>query len=164
MASTWTAVAMQIHGASVRPNGGIQIIIANAPVAVTRVAFARSISASTILTTGHPAGGADCVTKGCGLYRDAPAKAGTYYLWRLAQSIGGNGTAVVVQARHIHESPEAAPAGRVNIAHAVRIGQPARRPSRFFDRSGVPRLLVAPGPFLQAGWSPSLPHWPRARS
>jgi hypothetical protein len=55
---------------------------------VTGAAFAWSASASTVPTTGLIATSSDGQTNGWGQYFNAPATAGTYYLWMLAQGAG----------------------------------------------------------------------------
>ncbi len=85
----WTAAATQVHGASVAPSGGVQIFAAPAPTTVTGVAFAWSASNSVMPSTGLIAAGGDGQTNGWGQWFNAPAAAGTYYLWTLAQGSGG---------------------------------------------------------------------------
>lgn len=85
----WTAAAAQVHGASVAPNGGVQMIAVAAPTAVTGGAFAWSTSQSAIPTSGVTTASADNQANGWGLYYSAPPTAGTYYLWMLAQGAGG---------------------------------------------------------------------------
>ena len=92
----WTAAATQVHGTSVAPNGGVQMTATAAPTAVTGGAFAWSQSNSTIPTSGLIAAGADGQTNGLGQYFDAPATAGTFYLWMLAQGAGGATTGALV--------------------------------------------------------------------
>ena len=84
----WTAAATQVHGTNVAPNGGLQLTATAAPTAVTGAAFAWSSSASSIPTTGLIAAAADGQTNGWGQYMSAPATAGTFYLWMLAQGAG----------------------------------------------------------------------------
>ena len=85
----WTAAATQVHGTGVAPNGGVQLVAAAAPTAVTGAAFAWSQSSSTIPTTGLIAAALDGQTNGWGQYMNAPDTAGTFYLWMLAQGAGG---------------------------------------------------------------------------
>ncbi|WP_428539973.1 fibronectin type III domain-containing protein [Rhodopila sp.] len=85
----WTAAASQVHGTSVAPNGGLQLVATASPTAVTGAAFAFSTSSSTVPTSGLTAASVDNVTNGWGQYLNAPATAGTYYVWMLAQGAGG---------------------------------------------------------------------------
>ena len=85
----WTAAASQVHGTSVAPNGGLQLVATASPTAVTGAAFAFSTSSSTVPTSGLTAASADGQTNGWGQYLNAPATAGTYYVWMLAQGAGG---------------------------------------------------------------------------
>ncbi|HEY2616085.1 MAG TPA: fibronectin type III domain-containing protein [Acetobacteraceae bacterium] len=87
--ATWTAAATQVHGTSVTPNGGVNMIATAAPTAVTGAAFAWSASPSIRPTTSLIAATADGQTNGWGAYFTAPATPGTYYLWLLAQGSGG---------------------------------------------------------------------------
>jgi hypothetical protein len=84
-----TAAATQVHNASVAPSGGLQLTAAPAPTAVTGAAFAWSASNSSVPTTGLIAAAGDGQTNGWGQWCNAPATAGTFYLWMLAQSAGG---------------------------------------------------------------------------
>jgi hypothetical protein len=95
---SWTAAATQVHGTSVAPNGGLQLIAAAAPAAVTGAAFAWSSSNSTIPTTGLITAAADGQTNGWGQYCSAPATAGTFYLWMLAQGSGATTIGALVTA------------------------------------------------------------------
>jgi hypothetical protein len=92
----WAAAAAQVHGASVAPNGGVQMIATPAPTAVTGAAFYWSASPSTLPTTGLIAATTDGQTSGWGQYINAPATAGTFYLWMLAQGAGGATTGALV--------------------------------------------------------------------
>jgi hypothetical protein len=85
----WTVGPSQVHGASVAPNGGVQMTATAAPTAVTGAAFAWSQSNTTIPTTGLIAAAADGQPNGWGQYIDAPAMAGIFYLWMLAEGAGG---------------------------------------------------------------------------
>jgi hypothetical protein len=85
----WTAAASQVHGTNVAPNGGVQLVATPAPTVVTGAAFAWSSSPSAIPSTGLIAAAADGQTNGWGQYMSAPATAGTFYLWMLAQGTGG---------------------------------------------------------------------------
>ena len=84
----WTAASSQVHNTNVAPNGGVQMIAIAAPTAVTGAAFAWSASNSTIPTTGLIAAAGDGQTNGWAQYFSAPATAGTFYLWMLAQGAG----------------------------------------------------------------------------
>ncbi len=84
----WVAAASQVHNASVAPNGGAQMNATAAPTAVTGAAFAWSASNSTVPTSGLVAAAADGPTNGWGQWFNAPATAGTFYLWMLAQGAG----------------------------------------------------------------------------
>ena len=92
----WTAAATQTHNASVAPNGGVMMTAVAAPTAVTGTAFAWSTSASTIPTSGLIAAAGDGQTNGWAQYFNAPATAGTYYLWMLAQGSGAVTTGALV--------------------------------------------------------------------
>jgi hypothetical protein len=92
----WTAAASQVHSTSVAPNGGVQMVLVAAPTAVAGGAFAWSSSPSTIPTTGLIAAAADGQTNGWAQYFDAPATAGTFYLWMLAQGAGAATTGALV--------------------------------------------------------------------
>lgn len=85
----WVAAKSQVHGTSVAPNGGVQMTAVAAPTAVTGAAFAWSASNATVPSSGLTAASADGQTNGWGQYLNAPATAGTYYLWMLAQGSGG---------------------------------------------------------------------------
>ncbi len=85
----WVPASTQTHGAAIAPNGGANLIAVAAPTAVTGGAFAWSASNTTMPTSGLIGGGADGVTNGWGQWFNAPATAGTYYLWLLAQAGGG---------------------------------------------------------------------------
>lgn len=85
----WQPAASQVHNASVAPNGGVQMTAIAAPTAVTGAAFAWSVSATTVPTSGLISAGTDGQNNGWGQWFNAPATAGTYYLWSLAQGAGG---------------------------------------------------------------------------
>lgn len=87
----WTAATTQVHALSVAPNGGVQITVTPAPTAVAGAAW--STSASVLPTTSLIAAGPDGQTNGWGQQFNAPATAGTYYLWMLAQ--GADGATIV---------------------------------------------------------------------
>lgn len=87
--SNWTAAATQVHGTSVQPNGGVNTTAVAAPTAVTGAAFAWSTSFTAVPTTNLTTAGPDGQTNGFGAFLNAPASAGTYYLWSLAQGAGG---------------------------------------------------------------------------
>jgi hypothetical protein len=84
----WTAATSQTHGASVAPNGGVMMTVVAAPTAVTGAAFAWSANALAVPTSGLIAASADGQTNGWAQYFNAPASAGTWYLWMLAQGAG----------------------------------------------------------------------------
>jgi hypothetical protein len=73
----------------VAPNGGAQLIAIASPTAVTGAAFAWSTSATTVPTAGLIIATADGQQNGWGQSFNAPATAGTYYLWSLARGAGG---------------------------------------------------------------------------
>ena len=83
---SWTAAASQVHNTNVAPNGGVQMTATPAPTAVTGAAFAWSASNSVIPTTGLITAAGDGQTHGWAQYFSAPATAGTFYLWMLAQT------------------------------------------------------------------------------
>jgi hypothetical protein len=84
----WVAATSQVHNTSVTPSGGVQMTATAAPTAVTGAAFAWSASNTTVPSTGLIAAGGDGQTNGWGQWFNAPATAGTYYLWLLAQGSG----------------------------------------------------------------------------
>jgi hypothetical protein len=92
----WQAAAAQVHATSVAPNGGVMLTAAAAPTAVTGAAFAWSSSASAVPTTGLIAAATDGQTNGWAAYFSAPATAGTFYLWMLAQGAGAATTGAFV--------------------------------------------------------------------
>jgi hypothetical protein len=94
--ASWTAAAAQVHNASVAPNGGVNVTATPAPTAVTGTAFVWSPSPSTLPTAGLIAATTDGQTNGWGQYMTAPATAGTFYLWMLAQGSGGATTGALV--------------------------------------------------------------------
>ncbi|HET6307633.1 MAG TPA: fibronectin type III domain-containing protein [Rhodopila sp.] len=85
----WTAAASQVHATGVAPNGGVQMTAVAAPTAVSGAAFGWTTGATTPPTSGLIAATADGQANGWGQYFNAPATAGTYYLWMLAQGAGG---------------------------------------------------------------------------
>ena len=85
----WVAASSQVHNTSVAPNGGANMTATPAPTAVSSTAFAWSTSATVVPTSGLIAAAANGQTNGWGQWFNAPATAGTYYLWMLAQSSGG---------------------------------------------------------------------------
>jgi hypothetical protein len=93
---SWVAAAAQVHGASIAPNGGVQMTATASPTAVTGAAFAWSTGASTVPTAGLIAATSDGQANGWGAYMSAPATAGTFYLWMLAQGAGGATTGALV--------------------------------------------------------------------
>jgi Fibronectin type III domain len=84
-----TVAASQVHNTGVQPSGGMNMTATPAPTAVTGAAFAWSASNSVLPTAGLIAAGGDGQTNGWGQYFSAPATAGTFYLWSLAQGAGG---------------------------------------------------------------------------
>jgi hypothetical protein len=94
--ATWTAASSQVHNTSVAPNGGVQMTATAAPTAVTGAAFAWSTSASVIPTTGLITAGTDGQSHGWAQYFNAPATAGTFYLWMLAQGAGATTAGALV--------------------------------------------------------------------
>jgi hypothetical protein len=92
----WVAAPAQVHGASVSPNGGVQMIALAAPTAVVAAAFAWSASPSTLPTSGLIVAPSDGQINGWGQYINAPATAGTFYLWMLAQGADGSTTGALV--------------------------------------------------------------------
>jgi hypothetical protein len=84
----WQPATSQVHNTGVAPNGGVQLFAVAAPTAVTGASFAWSASATTVPTSGLIAAPSDGQTNGYGQYFSAPATAGTYYLWSLAQGAG----------------------------------------------------------------------------
>jgi hypothetical protein len=94
--ANWVAAASQVQNTSVSPSGGVQATATPAPTAVSGVAFAWSASNSIVPTTGLIAAGADGQTNGWGQWFNAPASAGTFYLWTLAQGAGGVTTGALV--------------------------------------------------------------------
>ena len=85
----WIIASTQTHGTGVAPNGGAQLFAVAAPTAVTGAAFAWSASSTAIPTSGLFAGGYDNLPNGWGQWLGAPATAGTWYFWMLAQGAGG---------------------------------------------------------------------------
>ena len=92
----WTAASSQVHNTSVAPNGGVQMTATAAPTAVTGAGFFWSASPSTVPTSGLIAAASDGQTNGWAQYFNAPATAGTFYLWMLAQGAGGITTGALV--------------------------------------------------------------------
>jgi hypothetical protein len=92
----WTAAAAQVHNTSVAPNGGVQMTATAAPTAVTGAAFFWSASPTTLPLSGLIAAAGDGQTNGWAQYLNAPATAGTFYLWMLAQGAGGVTTGALV--------------------------------------------------------------------
>ncbi len=91
-----TAASTQVHNTAVAPSGGLQLTAVAAPTAVTGAAFAWSPSNSVIPVTGLIAAAADGQSNGWGQWCNAPATAGTFYLWMLAQAAGGSTIGVLV--------------------------------------------------------------------
>lgn len=97
-AGGWQPAATQVHGSSMAPNGGAQMVVTAAPTAVTGAAFAWSTSATVMPTSGLVAAGADGQANGWGQYMNAPAAAGTYFLWMIAQGANGASIGALVTA------------------------------------------------------------------
>jgi hypothetical protein len=95
---TWAVAASQVHNSGVAPNGGANMIATPAPTAVTAAAFAWSTSNATIPTTSLIVAGGDGQTNGWGAYFNAPATAGTWYLWMLAQGAGSTTAGALVSS------------------------------------------------------------------
>ena len=91
----WQPAATQVHGTSVAPNGGVQMFAVPAPTSVTSASFAWSSSNTVVPTSGLISAPSDGQTNGWGNWFNAPATAGTYYLWSLAQGAGGTIGALV---------------------------------------------------------------------
>ena len=89
MPGGWQPATSQVHGTSVAPNGGAQLIAIASPTAVTGAAFAWSTSATTVPTAGLISAEADGQQNVWRQSFNAPATAGTYYLWSLARGAGG---------------------------------------------------------------------------
>ena len=94
----WQPATSQVHSTSVAPNGGVQLFAVAAPTAVTGASFAWSTSKTTVPTSGLIAAPSDGQTNGYGQYFSAPATAGTYYLWSLAQGAGSTTIGALVSA------------------------------------------------------------------
>jgi hypothetical protein len=93
------AIALtQASGTSVAPGGGANLTATPAPTEVTGTAFAWSTSAFVPPTTNLIAATSDGQTNGWGQYFNAPATAGNYYLWMLAQGAGGATIGALVSA------------------------------------------------------------------
>ena len=86
---SWVPSTSQVHNTAVAPNTGVNAFMTPAPTAVTAAMFAWSTGNSTIPTTGLITTTADGQTNGWGQWFNAPATAGTFYLWMLAQGTGG---------------------------------------------------------------------------
>ena len=84
-----TAATAQVHNASVAPSGGLQLTAVAAPSVVTGAAFAWSASNTAVPASGLIVAAGDGQTNGWGQWCNAPATAGTFYLWMLAQGAGG---------------------------------------------------------------------------
>jgi hypothetical protein len=93
-----TIAAAQVHGTNVAPSGGANIIATPAPTAVASAVLAWSASPSATPTTNLVATSSDGQTNGWGQYISAPATAGTYYLWMLAQNAGGTTIGALVSS------------------------------------------------------------------
>jgi len=86
---TWQPASSQVHNTPVAPNTGVNMTATPAPTSVAAAAFAWSAGNAMVPTTGLIAAQSDGQTNGWGQWFSAPATAGTYYLWSLAQSAGG---------------------------------------------------------------------------
>jgi hypothetical protein len=69
-----------------------------APTAGIGASFGWSASSTIAPTTGLIAALSDGQTNGWGQYFNAPATAGTFYLWMLAQGAGGVTTGALVSS------------------------------------------------------------------
>jgi Fibronectin type III domain len=85
----WTAAATQVHDANVAPNGGVNMFATPAPTAVTGAVFSWSTSPSVYSDDSPIPAAPNGKTNGWGQYFVAPAPAGVWYLWMLAQGSGG---------------------------------------------------------------------------
>ena len=94
--AAWVAASSQVHGTGVAPNGGVMLFAVAAPTAVSGAAFAWSASNATTPTTGLITASPDGQANGWAQYFNAPATAGTFYLWMLAQGSGGVTTGALV--------------------------------------------------------------------
>jgi hypothetical protein len=94
----WIPAASQVHNTSVTPNGGANMTATPAPTAVSGAAFAWAASASIVPTGGLVSAAANGQSNGWGAWFNAPATAGTYYLWMLAQGSGGATIGALVSA------------------------------------------------------------------
>lgn len=94
--ATWVAAAAQVHNTSVAPNGGVQMTAVAAPTAITGTSFAWSTSGTTVPTTGLIAATLNGQTNGWGQYFNAPATAGTFYLWMLTEGTSTSATGALV--------------------------------------------------------------------
>lgn len=86
---SWIAGATQVHDTSVAPNTGVNLTATAGPTEVTGAAFAWSASQLVLPTSGLIAAGSNGQLNGWGQWFNAPATAGTYYFWMLAQGAGG---------------------------------------------------------------------------
>jgi hypothetical protein len=86
---TWVASPSQVRNTPVAPNTGVNIVAVAAPTAITAVSFGWSAGNSAIPTSGLIAATTDGQPNGWGQWFSAPATAGTYYLWMLAEGSGG---------------------------------------------------------------------------
>ena len=102
----WVAAASQLRGAGVAPSGGVNLTAVAAPTVVTGAAFAWSASGLTVPATGLIAAGGDGQPNGWGQWFNAPAVAGTYFLWLLARGAGGTVGALVTSAIVVTGSDE----------------------------------------------------------
>jgi Fibronectin type III domain len=85
----WVAATSQVHNTPVAPNDGVQMTAVAAPTTVAGAAFAWSAGNTAVPTTGLISAPSDSGANGWGQWFSAPATAGSYYLWMLAQNAGG---------------------------------------------------------------------------
>ena len=82
------AAASQVHPTGVARNDGLQLVATASPSMATGAAFAFTMSSSTLPTAGLISAPSDGQTNGWGTFFDAPACAGTCYVWMPAQGAG----------------------------------------------------------------------------
>jgi hypothetical protein len=93
-----TVAAAQVHGTNVAPSGGANMTATPAPTVAAGAVLAWSPSSSVLPTTNLITTASDGQTNGWGQYISAPATAGTYYLWMLAQNAGGTTIGALVSS------------------------------------------------------------------
>ena len=93
-----TVADSQVHNTNIAPGGGANMTAAAVPTLVTGAAFAWSASNSTVPTSDLITAAGDGQPNGWGQYFGAPATAGTFYLWMLAQGAGGVTTGALVSS------------------------------------------------------------------